>query len=230
MALAGLLAVCGCKQEKAAPRQAADPVADHAARSAEQALTAAARVPAQTRFRGVSVFSQARPGRVAVCGQVNPFADDAAIFVPFVSIVTFGGQPGGPQQDQFDTLVGVSTTEAGRVYAAIVADCWAGGGPSDSPLRGLAPIPPLPDAMPDPASVRPAPAAGAAPAPGAHSATGEVTVRQGANLHSDPHGPAIRTVARGTALHVFAQAPGGWFQVGDAAPWGWMHESMLDRP
>jgi hypothetical protein len=53
-------------------------------------------------------------------------------------------------------------------------------------------------------------------------------MRQNGNLHADPHGPTVRVVAQGTPMHVFAQAPGGWYQVGDSAPWGWVHESMLD--
>jgi hypothetical protein len=54
-------------------------------------------------------------------------------------------------------------------------------------------------------------------------------MRQNANLHSDPHGPATRVVPQGTVLRVFATAPGGWYQVGDTAPWGWVHESMLEK-
>jgi hypothetical protein len=30
-------------------------------------------------------------------------------------------------------------------------------------------------------------------------------------------------------LRVFRQATGGWSQVGDTAPWGWVHESMLSK-
>ena len=48
-------------------------------------------------------------------------------------------------------------------------------------------------------------------------------------MRADPHGASVRVVPRGTALHVFSQAPGGWLQVGDAGPEGWIHESMLDR-
>ena len=228
-ALAGLLALAACKDEKATAPQPADPVAERALRAVEQNIVATAQAAGQTRFRGMTVFAQAQPGRLAVCGQVTPFADDPNIFVPFVSVVTFGGQPGGPSQDQFELLVGNSTTEAGRVYAAIVADCWAGGGRAATPLRSAAPTPPLPDAIPDPAAATQTPPA-AGPASQAHPAIGAVTVRQSATVHAEPRGPSVRTVARGTSLHVFGQAPGGWYQVGDSAPWGWVHESMLERP
>jgi hypothetical protein len=54
-------------------------------------------------------------------------------------------------------------------------------------------------------------------------------MRRNGNLHSDPKGPTVRVVSQGTVMRVFAQLPGGWYQVGDTAPWGWVHESMLDR-
>ena len=57
----------------------------------------------------------------------------------------------------------------------------------------------------------------------------ENIVRQAANLRTDPHGSTIRVLPQGTPLHVFGQASGGWYQVGDTAPWGWVHESMLNK-
>jgi hypothetical protein len=60
-------------------------------------------------------------------------------------------------------------------------------------------------------------------------ASGTVIVRQSSNVHSDPKGPSIRTVQQGATLHIFGQAPGGWYQVGDTAPFGWVHESMLSK-
>jgi len=29
-------------------------------------------------------------------------------------------------------------------------------------------------------------------------------------------------------LRVFAEAPGGWLEVGDTAPFGWVHGSMVE--
>ena len=54
-------------------------------------------------------------------------------------------------------------------------------------------------------------------------------MRQNANVHASPHGPSVRVVPQGTALRIFAAAPGGWYEVGDTAPWGWVHESMFVR-
>ena len=42
--------------------------------------------------------------------------------------------------------------------------------------------------------------------------------------------PVLRTLPRGTVLQVFRDAPGGWYQVGDTQPRGWMHTSMLVAP
>ncbi len=200
--------------------------------------------PPQMRFRGVQVYAQAAPEKMAVCGQLNPFSDDPDIFVPFVSIVTLPSDTAPSYQ--FDHRLGLNPAEASRVYVALINYCYDKGGPA-SATASPPPPPPLPDRIPDPsAKARPAPNAltvtpgNAAPAPasappGAPAspaitpAAGDVIVRQSANLHSDPHGPSIRVVQQGTALHVFGQAAGGWYQVGDSAPWGWIHESMLDR-
>jgi hypothetical protein len=228
----GVVAICapllllGCKDEKghaAKPAPDTDPVTQ----AAEGAIRAAATSPANTRFRGIQVYRQAIAQRQAVCGQVSPFADDGNIFVPFVSVVTSSGNPGEAARYQFDTRIGASTAEASRVYAAIVAFCYDGGGPAAGQFPSASPTPPLPDAVPDPAT--PVAAARPTKATAGTPASGTVTVRQSANLRSDPHGASVRVVARGTSLHVFSQAPGGWVQVGDTAPEGWIHESMLDR-
>jgi len=239
-----------CKEEKktATPDTAAQ--ADRVIAATEQSIRVGA--PPQMRFRGIQVYNQAMPQKMAVCGQLNPFSGDPDIFVPFVTIVTL---PDDKQTNyQFDHRIGLNSSEASRVYVAIVNYCYDKGGPIPGPNSSLTPAPPLPDRLPDPSAKPrgsdvaasglaprpigqpPQPAASPAPAstpisdtPDQTSASGNVTVRQNANLHADPHGPSIRVVQQGTALRVFAQAPGGWYQVGDTAPWGWIHESMLDR-
>lgn len=73
----------------------------------------------------------------------------------------------------------------------------------------------------------------ATPVPPAISPTpveGErVTAKQGANVRSGANGtaPVIRTVPQGAVMRVHARQ-GGWVQVGDAQPWGWIHSSLLD--
>ena len=231
LAAALLAGLSACKEQKTASGPGGlDPALQRARDAAEQNIQTKAAAPAGIRFRGVQVYKQAAADRYAVCGQVNAFADDANIFVPFVSVVT--GQTHGDQMEyQFDQRVGTSTEEAGRVYAALVTYCYEDGGPSPSPMRTAAPTPPLPSAVADPAdhAARATPASPAAPSSAPTEASGTVTMRQNGNLRTDPHGASVRVIPQGTALHVFGQAPGGWYQVGDAAPFGWVHESMLDR-
>ncbi|WP_158742848.1 SH3 domain-containing protein [Acidisphaera sp. L21] len=236
VAVAGL---AGCKDEKKAAGPAptaATALSQRALDAAEQTIQSAAPAPAKVRFRGVQVYAQAAPMHYAVCGQVSPFADDGNIFVPFVSVVT-AQQNGQVMQYQFEQRIGTTTSEASRVYAALVTYCYENGGPAQTGFRTATPTPPLPDAVPDPAAsaaaarVTPVAAAGAK-TPGTvvpTEASGTATVRQSANVHSDPKGPTTRTVTQGTSLKIFGQAPGGWYQVGDTAPFGWVHESMLER-
>lgn len=221
--LAGALAIAGCKDEQKAAAPAATPL-DGVRMAVLQALAAQPGMPKTVQFRGVQAYPQAAPRRVAVCGLVSAFADDPNIFVPFVTVAKEVSPPDATTpRYEFDTRVGTSTGEASRVYSALVADCWDRGGPApDRPPS----LPPLPDTIADPR----APAADASHPPPPPAAPGaKVTVRQSANVHATPGGPSVRTVAQGASLRVFAQATGGWYQVGDTAPFGWVHESMLNR-
>jgi uncharacterized protein YgiM (DUF1202 family) len=58
----------------------------------------------------------------------------------------------------------------------------------------------------------------------------QVITRTGANVRGGPAGAAdvVRKAQGGTRLYVFARAPGGWVQIGDTAPWGWIHSSLLE--
>jgi hypothetical protein len=243
-ALIALALLSACKEQKKAATPDTATQADRVIAATEQSIRVGA--PPQMRFRGIQVYLQAMPQKMAVCGQLNPFSGDPDIFVPFVTVVTL---PGDNQANyQFDHRIGLNSAEASRVYVAIVNYCYDKGGPMPGPTSAPMPPPPIPNRLPDPSaklrsndvSVTAAPTAVptavptlAAPqtsdTPDPTSATGNVTVRQNANLHADPRGPSIRVVQQGTALRVFAQAPGGWYQVGDTTPWGWIHESMLDR-
>ena len=251
--LTTLAPLSGCKQQRTGP-VAADATATGRIRAlAEQAIRTTGAKGAGMQFRGVQVYEQALPGHWAVCGQVAPFADDPNIFVPFVSVLT---PPGGRSKSyQVEQHVGTSTAEADGVYLALVGFCYEKGGPAPGPVGSVAPMPPLPDTVPDPsrrpaASAPPAPPAvppavppsrpmpAAAPPATADAlpdagaflpASGSVTMRQNANIHASPHGPSVRVVPQGTVMRIFATASGGWYQVGDTAPWGWVHDSMLER-
>ena len=220
--LAGALALAGCKDQKK-EASAGPPPLDAARSAALQALAALPGMPKTVQFRGVQTYTQAAAGRTAVCGLVSAFADDANIFVPFVIVANQVSPPGATTpRYEFDPRVGTTTTEASRVYSALVAYCWDRGGPAAE--RPLA-LPPLPDNVADPRAPAADPTAARLPTP----STKTVSVRQSATVHAGPGGPSVRTVAHGATLHVFGQAPGGWIQVGDTAPFGWVHESMLNR-
>jgi hypothetical protein len=69
------------------------------------------------------------------------------------------------------------------------------------------------------------------PAPAPPTDVGRVITRQGANIRDVPTGSAVlRTVPRGTTLHVFARRD-GWVQVGEEVPMGWVYSSLVkDAP
>jgi hypothetical protein len=55
-------------------------------------------------------------------------------------------------------------------------------------------------------------------------------MRQNANIRTAPHGDTIRVAPKGSSMRVFAEAPGGWLEVGDTtAPLGWVHGSMVEH-
>jgi len=60
---------------------------------------------------------------------------------------------------------------------------------------------------------------------------GRVITRQGANVRDAPTGfNVLRNMPRGTVLRVFARH-GGWVQVGEEVPMGWVYSSLLtDAP
>jgi len=68
-------------------------------------------------------------------------------------------------------------------------------------------------------------------APAPPTDVGRVITRQGANIRDVPTGSAVlRTVPRGTTLHVFARRD-GWVQVGEEVPMGWVYSSLVkDAP
>ncbi len=231
------LALAGCKDEHKTAATSGTPI-DDTRLATLRAIAALPGMPKTVQFRGVQAYAQAAPHHTAVCGLVTPFADDTTIYVPFVIIANETTPPRAQDPHyEFEAHLGTTTMEASRTYLALIADCWDKGGPA--PERPLA-LAPLPDNLPDPHLP---PAATADPAPLAKPqvitpvsdsgqstpASGTVTVRQSANVHATPGGATVRTVQAGQTFTVFATAPGGWYELGDAAPIGWVHESMLNR-
>ena len=51
----------------------------------------------------------------------------------------------------------------------------------------------------------------------------------GSNIRVDARGrEVLRILPRGQSLRLLDRAPGGWVQVGDPQPIGWVHSSLLD--
>ena len=254
--LVAVVLLPGCDDEKGRAARSAASAAQRVRKAAEQNIRLDAPASTQMQFRGVQVYSQSMPQRTAVCGQVSPFADDPAIFVPFVSLVTAqGGRDDRASRYAFEQYIATSTSQASRVYLAIVAYCYDRGGPIPGPYHSMTSMPPLPETIPNPLSgheppgrATATPAAGSRPSPSAScpqaarpgnslasmpldraSASGSVSMRRNGNLRSRPQGPAVRVVLQGTTMRVFSHAPGGWLQVGDTQPRGWVHESLTER-
>ncbi|MBP0494899.1 SH3 domain-containing protein [Roseomonas indoligenes] len=232
--LVGLLALGGCLED-AAPKPAAkadDGAMARVRTAAEERVRGVARDANTLRFRAVETYRQAMADTYAVCGQATVAGD--AVYIPFVSVVS--QRNGATEVEQF---IGRSNVEATRVYVELVGRCFEGGGPVQRAggTTVSAPTPPLPNGLPVLDQVQPVPPAtpdlvtAASNAAPANAAAGTVVMRQNGNVRTSPGGGgAVLRVARsGTVMNVFGTAPGGWFQVGETEPEGWVHSSVAAR-
>lgn len=240
------LLAAGCDKEVCPPpvtASAQDALVD-VRKVAETSVRVAAANSDAVRFRGVQVWPQAVKNQFAVCGQANVFGPSSNTFVLFVAVVTrneLGQDPA--RKFKAEARVGSTITEATRVYVDALARCYEGGGPQQALRRdNVPPLPPLPDdpkavlagptpvAPPAPASP-PQPPAAAVPSAvaGASPASGIVVMRQNGNIRGTPQGQTLRVEPSGKELRVFGEAPGGWLQVGDTVPNGWVHSSLVQR-
>jgi uncharacterized protein YgiM (DUF1202 family) len=57
-----------------------------------------------------------------------------------------------------------------------------------------------------------------------------IVTREPANIRRAPGiaSPVVRVTSAGMVLRVFDQR-GPWVQVGDSAPWGWVHAAVVER-
>ena len=227
--LAGLLAATlplgGCFEE-AVPRAEAAPNTDATARvrtAAEERVRALARDTGSLRFRAMQTHRQAVAGTYAVCGQAT--VSGGGVFIPFVSVVSTAN--GTLEVEQH---VARTNVEATRVYVEMVGRCFDGGGPVARAGGGPAaqPTPPLPTGLSILDEVAPPPVAEAATAPAQPAGNGTLVMRQNGNLRASPNGggDVLRVARAGSSLTIFGTAPGGWYQVGGAAPEGWVHGSL----
>jgi hypothetical protein len=228
---AATLAACGDTPPPAPT--GADPRVQAAREAAEPVLRERLRSMSGVHLRGVQVFPQANPNTFAVCGRASASASMSEPLLPWVAVVTVETSTA----QVTSLVVGASGAEATRVFVELVERCFEGGGPANS---RMAPRPPPPLPMPVAAgpSMLPAstpqpaetPTGAAAAQPGPRSVV--TSARSGANLRAAPQGgEVLRVVPRSTTLQVFAEAPGGWYQVGQSgAAWGWLHLSVLEEP
>jgi hypothetical protein len=243
LASLGLVACDDPPKEQQRAEAAPEGGVAEARRAAEEHVRVRLRILNDMQLRAVQVYRQQVPDTFAVCGQINPTgaADDP--FIPWVAVVTLRDGKAA----RTDLSLGASNTEASRVYIESVDRCFEGGGPStvrSQAPRALPPLPsdaalvqraapplvaptppvPSPAAIPQPRSPSPAPSA---------TATRSVTTTAAhpVNIRSHPRGggAVVRVVPRASVLRVFGEAPGGWFQVGEDQPFGWVHGSMLQR-
>ncbi len=246
-----LLALAGCDDPKPAGERAAAPAQPAAtdARTAEALRVAEERLRARLRSeeplvqRAIVVHRQSMADTLAVCGQVNPSGRPEDPFIPYVAVIGFEGD----RATRGEFHLAASSPEATRVYLEMVDRCFDGGGPATGRSLGRA-LPPVPSGLPRnlPGEAPRAPAAPAMPAapqaalpPAATPLTAPSTPAQGhvttssrtpVNVRSSPSGggEVMRVVPRASTLQVFGEAPGGWVQVGEGEPWGWVHNSMLE--
>jgi hypothetical protein len=229
------LGACDDKQPDPPPAAAAAGEAAEARRAAEDQLRARLRMTGEMPMRAVQVWRQQLAGTIAVCGQVNPAGGANDPFIPWVATVAMA--EGKAQRTEL--VLGASNAEASRVYVEMVDRCFEGGGPRTP--QGARPLPPLPLDGALSAARPPAAALGAgAPAPAAPAASTpvagggrQVTTSQAhpVNIRNSPGGggAVVRVVPRASTLRVFGEAPGGWLEVGEDQPFGWVHSSVLDR-
>jgi len=224
-----LVALSGCGEGDASSPVRPPETRQEAAREAAwAALRQRLRPTGHIEQRGVQVFTQAMPDVLTVCGRARMPGATQAPYLPYVAVVELSGEAAAVVSFH----LGASGAEASRVFLDMVDRCFEGGGPANARpmMRSLPPLPESPAAPETSSPARPRPGAGRAPPQAA--ATGSVITasRVGANIRSSPRGgDVVRVMAPGSSLQVLAEAPGGWFQVGEAGVvLGWVHASVLE--
>jgi len=212
-----------------------------ARQAAEAQVRARLRMVGEMQMRAVQAWQQQMSNTIAVCGQINPTGEATDPFIPLVAVVAI--KEG--RVERTDLVIGMSNSEAGRVFVEMLDRCFEGGGPPTGrpQARALPPLPldvsrvqqraasplntPAPVVTGSPVPVSPGPASPSI------AASPMVTTKAAhpVNIRNQPGagGAVIRIVPRASTLRVFGEAPGGWLQVGEDQPFGWVHGSMLDR-
>ncbi|RKK02923.1 SH3 domain-containing protein [Pseudoroseomonas wenyumeiae] len=223
------MALSGC--DDAAPKaQAAQnaPIgkANEARQLAEAKLREALR--GELSISQVETFPQADAATVAVCGQVALKGGQKA---PFVSLVTLHPEGAAEAVPAVEQHVATDDVSATRVYVETRSRCTEKAAQVTQRLTAPPRLPPIPADLRTLAPPAPPQVARmeAEAAQVAAQARGGIAMRQNGNLRARPGGEVLRVVQRGASLRVFAEAPGGWLQVGSDSAEGWMHSSMVTR-
>nr|WP_294523813.1 hypothetical protein [uncultured Rhodopila sp.] len=217
---------------------------------AESGIRSSAKNPDAVRFRGEQVYPQAVAGQIAVCGQTDMSGGPGRTFVPFVVLVAFSGDADPALRYRVtETHVARAVVDVDRTYIETVARCYNGGGPQAMLHGSIASVPPLPEhpdaatrgvppvvspppqqaaAVQMPLTVTPRPPADLLAGGSAAEVSRTVIMRRNGNIRAAPQGDTLRVAPRGASLRVFAEAPGGWLEVGDTTPFGWVHGSMVE--
>lgn len=224
--LLGLLALAGCNESTAKSEAGSN----QTVRTAEARKAAEARLRADLRgdvaFQDVAGFAQPVADTVAICGRLALNNGPATPFVALVSRQEDGALTVEPH-------VATDNVSATRVYVETQSRCVADAAVMPAQRRGAPPPLPVipanlntitPDAPPEVKRME-------AEASSAQQALPGATLRQNGNLRENPNGggAVMRVLSRGTTVRVFAEAPGGWLQVGQDQAEGWVHGSMVSR-
>lgn len=232
--LMGLLALpltlSGC-DDAASKAQAAQSLPTPHAREAQDLAEARLReaLRGDLSFSQVQAFRQAGGEMVAVCGQVALQGGQKAPFVSLVTLRPEGAAEAAPAVEQHVATDDVSAT---RVYVETRTRCTEKAAVATTQrLTAPPPLPAIPADLRTLAPPAPPQVARmeAEAAQASAQARGGIAMRQNGNLRTQPGGEVLRVVPRGTSLKVFAEAPGGWLQVGQGAAEGWMHSTMVNR-
>lgn len=209
----------------AAPTEAAATSLEESA--ARQALAARLRNPDALRFDEIRVWRFGPADERAVCGTMRTpeIAGGSARFV--VRVLQPRGGDAAAGSRQWQTVVEDApwlvrpTPEAARRFCRE---------PEPEPQAA----PPAAQAAGVPTAampVAPPRQADASPPPPADGTRGRVTTHSPANLRAAPGGEVLGSIPRGRSLVVFERTAGGWVRVGESAPEGWIHSSLLtDAP
>ncbi len=130
------LAACG-DPPKETPSP--EPTLASARQAAEAQVRARLRMVGEMQMRAVQAWRQQVPNTIAVCGQINPTGEATDPFIPFVALVTL--RQG--KTERADLVIGMSNSEAGRVFVEMLDRCFEGGGPPSGRPQARV-LPPLP--------------------------------------------------------------------------------------